>query len=156
MFSFKGSKGGMKVGGIFPSKNPCIRDPCSYLHPTLIRKMQAKYAPSRFPSQEAMFRDPKKHISISSLWAYPYLIGLHYKGGLYGISLSLFLPYLYSCEAPKPEALNSTARGLVGFRPVARNPKPQTLARPQRTYLFKDLYKEVIIGKPRSLNRKVL
>ena len=34
------------------------------------------------------FRDPQKHISISILWGYPYLIGLHYKGGLYGISLS--------------------------------------------------------------------
>ena len=30
-------------------------------------------------------------MSISILWGYPYLNGLHYKEGLYGISLSLFL-----------------------------------------------------------------
>ena len=39
---------------------------------------------------QIMDQGPKKHISISILWGYPYLNGLHYKG-LYGISLSLFL-----------------------------------------------------------------
>ena len=33
-------------------------------------------------------KGPKKHTSISIVWGYPYLIGLLYKGGLYGISLS--------------------------------------------------------------------
>ena len=41
--------------------------------------------------EEAQNKGPKKRISISILWGYPYLIGLPYKGGLYGISLSQFL-----------------------------------------------------------------
>ena len=48
--------------------------------------------PSRFTQLHSLSCEaPKKDISISMLWGYPYLIGLHYKGGLYGISLSLFL-----------------------------------------------------------------
>ena len=31
-------------------------------------------------SRKHIARDPKKHISISILKGYPYLIGLHYKG----------------------------------------------------------------------------
>ena len=34
---------------------------------------------------------PKKHISISILWGYPYLIGFHYKGVYMG------RPYPYFC-----------------------------------------------------------
>ena len=43
--------------------------------------------------EEGSLRDPKKHISISLsiLWAYPYLIGLLYKGGYMGY------PYLNFC-----------------------------------------------------------
>ena len=45
--------------------------------------------PSRFTQLHSLSCEaPKKDISISMLWGYPYLIGLHYKG--YGISLSLF------------------------------------------------------------------
>ena len=42
-----------------------------------------------FPGFKDVYRDPKKHISISILWGYPYLYnGLHCKGVYIGISLS--------------------------------------------------------------------
>ena len=38
----------------------------------------------------AYYRDPKKHRSISILWGYPYLTGLHYKGGCMGYPIPNF------------------------------------------------------------------
>ena len=40
---------------------------------------------------QIMDQGPKKHISISILWGYPYLNGLHYKGVYMGY------PYPYVC-----------------------------------------------------------
>ena len=55
----KGSKGGMKVGGIFPIKSPYIRDPSSYL-----------------PSSH-LLRPPINSARYSELWVgYPHLINL--------------------------------------------------------------------------------
>ena len=42
--------------------------------------------------EEAQNKGPKKHISISILWGYPYLIGLPYKGVYMGY------PYPNFCE----------------------------------------------------------
>ena len=53
-------------------------------------------------SSRPLVRHPKKDVSISSLLGYPYLIGLHYKGGCMGyhypnFCLCAFLgPYLGS------------------------------------------------------------
>ena len=42
-------------------------------------------------------RDPKKHISISILWGYPYLNGLHYKGVYMGYTYPKFSYVLFWC-----------------------------------------------------------
>ena len=54
-------------------------------------------------------------ISISILWGYPYLSGLHYKGGLHGISLSSFLlmcPF-FSGPIHTQDTLTGTIRTLL-------------------------------------------
>ena len=55
------------------------------------------------------FRDPKKHISISILQGYPYLIGLYYKGGFRG-------PRDGVSGLVRIRASGSSVEGL-GFRP---------------------------------------
>ena len=63
---------------------------------------------------------PKKHISISifiGISRYPYLIGLHYKGGLYGRSLSLFLLYVLFGGPERMDWNSGLSTGNpIGFR----------------------------------------
>ena len=40
-------------------------------------------------------KGPKKHISMSILWGYPYLIGLHYKGFIGDIPILIFSYVLF-------------------------------------------------------------
>ena len=46
-------------------------------------------------SSRPLVRHPKKDVSISSLLGYPYLIGLHYKGVVWDITILIFAYVLF-------------------------------------------------------------
>ena len=67
-------------------------------------------------SELQVFRDPKKHISISILWGYPYLDGLHYKGVYMGYPYPNFayVPFL------GPKCANVRTACLLSYVPIRR------------------------------------
>ena len=60
-------------------------------------------------------RDPKKHISISFLWGYPYLIGLHYRGVYMGYPHPYFFIYVL-LWGPSLGCYGVRVLGFMGFR----------------------------------------
>ena len=89
-------------------------------------------------------KGPKKHISISILWGYPYLIGLLYEGFVWDIPILIFClcaflgPYLDVSAAERRRARCTSPARVCGTSPYhrcrwARRQKPGARRLPSRS-----------------------